>query len=56
MVVVDGAIAGSNSRVIYPLPLQLKHNMGGLMNAIAYDRCGAGEKQSGYPSNGTGPG
>jgi len=46
-VVAGGAgciIAGSTARFTYPLPLQLRHNIGGPKNAIAYDRCGAGER------------
>jgi len=43
-VVVDCIIAGSTARVIYPIPLQPRHNMGGPRNAIASDRCGNGEK------------
>jgi len=46
-VVVDGPgciIAGSTARLTYPLPLQLRHNMGGSKNKIAHDCCGAGEQ------------
>lgn len=43
-VVVDCIIAVSTAGVIYPLPLQPRHNMGGPRHAITFDRCGNGEK------------
>jgi len=57
LIIVLAVSAGSTARLTYPLPLQLRHNMGGVKHKIAHYCCGVGEEWSRFPwSDGTGPG